>query len=124
MVSLPKSIEDKIGTIIVDTTEEKFTKDQTFYVDKTKFGLVPCKDCNYFLENEEDPSKSKCEKVSESGGSNYIMAGGTCTIWNGTTARIKIIAKIHGRGEKKGILPGKIREKILSQAREILYPTM
>lgn len=95
----------------------KFTKDQTFYVDRSIYPFLTCQDCIYFI------APNRCVVVSEVGGSGEIKAEGTSTLFNASRRRIQLVETMYGRGEgKKGVAPEIIRKRVMPIGRDLLYP--
>lgn len=95
----------------------KFTKDQTFYVDRSIYPFLTCQDCIYFI------SPNRCVVVSELGGSGEIKPEGTSTLFNASRRRIQLVETMYGRSEgKKGVAPEIIRKRVMPIGRELVYP--
>lgn len=48
------------------TTARKTNDDCLSLINRLKTKLVPCKDCTYFIESDEDKTKGRCAKFSYS----------------------------------------------------------
>ncbi len=99
--------------------QAKFTKDQAFYVDRSIAPFLSCQNCVYWT------APNRCVIVSETGGSGEIRPGGTSTLFNASTARIRAVQRAYGRGgDQKGMLPQNIRRRVMPLGRSIVYPEM
>ncbi len=103
---------------------DKFTKEQSFYVDRSIYPFLTCQNCIWFLApSTQDDNVPRCAVVSEKGGSGIINPEGTSTAFNASPARLKLIERAYGRGEgKRGVLPQTVRSRIMPIGKKLIYP--